>query len=90
MATISREIPTPAKGEPEALPPTIRHTAGMVSRYSTTSRSAVPEKAENPQMGMNSMVTARLTMPTTGAHRYTVRLAWCGMMVSLPISLKKS
>ena len=32
MATIEREMPTPAKGEAEALPPKIMASEGMVMR----------------------------------------------------------
>ena len=39
---------------------------------------------------MKSMIRARLTKPMIGAPRNAILLAACGMMVSLPSSLKKS
>ena len=52
--------------------------------------SALPEKKVSPPTGMKSMIIARLTKPTIVAPRYTVLLAACGMIVSLPMSFKKS
>ena len=84
MATISRERPTPANGEPEAAEPTMIMTDAIVSRYSTTMRSAAVLNGHTPPTGISSAVTNTLTRPSSGALKNQKRFALRGTMVSLP------
>jgi hypothetical protein len=69
MTTIPREIPIPAKVEPEAAPPKMIMTAGIDRRYKITIRSADPENAKKPNTGINSERMTRLMNPIIGEAR---------------------